>query len=124
MGKNIIIKIKGLRRRLLKSIEKNGINSKKTREISDEMDKLIAQYYNSIKQVDYSKESDMLEYYESSYKALKEITEQNNKFPIVKEWNKYAKDNYYLSNVSIEYISKLKWNYLRTKVLRELNMKI
>jgi len=124
MEKNKIKKIRSLRKKLDKSIQKSGLNSNETRKISNEMDILINEYYSSIEQKEYSEESNMIDYYKQSYKALKKITDEMKKFPSVQEWNKYAKENNYLSNVSLEYISKLRWNYLRVKVLRELNMKI
>lgn len=124
MSKDIYKKISSLRNRLHKSIESNGLNSNKTRQISNKMDKLIKEYYDSIKEEEYPEFSDMYLYYEKSYKALKDITEQLKKFPRVAEWNKFAKENNYLSHISLEYISKLDWNYLEIKVKRELNMKI
>ena len=88
------------------------------------MDILIKEYYDSIKEVEYPKFSDMYLYYKKSYKELKDVTQQLEKFPTVQEWNKFAKENNYLSNVSIEYISRLNWKYLKIKVERELNIKI
>nr|DAF27041.1 MAG TPA: hypothetical protein [Caudoviricetes sp.] len=124
MEKDIYRKISSLRRKLHKSIDRTGLNSDETRKISNEMDKLIKEYYDGIKETEYPEFSDMYLYYKKSYKALKNVTEQLERFPTVQEWNKFAKENNYLSHVSIEFVSKLKWNYLRVKVLRELNMKI
>jgi len=122
MKKNEIKKIKSLKRKLDKSVQKNGLNSIETKVISEEINILINEYYNSVEQQVYSQESEMLIYYNNSYKELKKVTDEMKKFPATQEWNKYAKENNYLSNVSLEYISKLEWNYLRVKVLRELNM--
>lgn len=122
MGNDIFKKISSLRNKLHKSIEKTGLNSSETREISNKMDILIKEYYDSIKEVGYPEFSDMYLYYKKSYEKLKDVTQQLEKFPTVQEWNKFAKENNCLSNVSIEFITKLEWNYLRVKVLRELNM--
>ena len=122
MSKDIYIKIKSLRKKLHRSIDKTGLNSPETRKISDQMDQLIKQYYNSIKETEYPEFSDMYLYYKMSYKKLKDVTQQLKKFPTVQEWNKFAKENNYLSNVSVEYIAKLEWNYLRVKIMRELKM--
>lgn len=88
------------------------------------MDKLINEYYNNIQRISYSADSEMKLYYEYSYKQLKIVTQQLERFPSVQEWNKFAKENVLLSSMSMQYISKLNWNYLRTKILRELNMDI
>lgn len=124
MSRNEMKKIRNLRNKLHKSIKKSGLNSEETRKISDEIDVLINEYYNSIEQIKYPKYSEMLIYYNNSYKALKKVTNEMKKFPLVQEWNKYAKENNYLSHLSLEYISKLDWNYLQVKVERELNLKI
>lgn len=124
MSKDEIKKIRSTREKLNKSIKKYGLNSEETRKISNEMDKMISEYYNNISKIEYPNNSEMLIYYNRSYEALKLLTKQLGKFPIVKEWNKYAKENNYLSHISLEYISKLDWNYLQIKVERELNLKI
>ena len=67
--------------------------------------------------MEYPTNSKMKENYEVSYNALKKITKKMNKFPTVEGWNKYAKEETYLSKKSIEYISEMKWNYIRAKVL-------
>lgn len=123
MQQDNVKRIRSLRNKLHKSINKHGLDSDETRKISDEMDKLINEYYDSIKQIEYPSDSEMRLYYELSYRALKTITQQLERFPTIQEWNQYAKENYLLSSISIQYISKLNWNYLRTKILRELNMK-
>ena len=65
----------------------------------------------------------MIFYYEKSYEALKNMTQQLERFPTVREWNNYARENNYLCHISLEYISKLDWNYLQIKVEREINFK-
>lgn len=124
MQQDNVKRIRNLRNKLHESIKKNGLDSDKTRKISDEMDKLINEYYDNIQQIEYPDGSEMKVYYEQSYKALKTITQQLKRFPSTQEWNQHAKENYLLSSTSMQYISKLNWNYLRAKVLRELNMDI
>ena len=124
MAQDSIKKIRSLRNKLHKSIKKNGLDSDETRKISDEMDKLLNEYYDNIQRISYPSDSEMKIYYEYSYKQLKIVTQQLERFPSVQEWNKFAKENVLLSSMSMQYISKLNWNYLRTKILRELNMDI
>lgn len=124
MAQDSIKKIRSLRNKLHKSIKKNGLYSDETRKISDEMDKLINEYYDNIQRISYPADSEMKVYYEQSYKQLKIVTQQLERFPSTQEWNKFAKENCLLSSMSMQYISKLNWNYLRAKVLRELNMDI
>ena len=45
MGKDIYRKISSLRKKLHKSIENTGIDSNETQKISNEIDKLIKEYY-------------------------------------------------------------------------------
>lgn len=124
MDRDIYRKIKRLRTKLEKAIKEKGLNSIEVRELSDEMDRLLNEYEESIKIVDFPKDSEMLEYYKISYEKLKKITSDFKKFPTVAEWNHYAKENNLLSNSSLEYISKLNWKYLKIKVERELNFKV
>lgn len=124
MQQDNVKRIKSLRNKLHKSIKKYGVNAEETRKISDEMDKLINEYYDNIQQIEYPSDSEMRIYYEQSYRAMKTITQQLERFPSIQEWNQIAKEKYLLSSTSMQYISKLNWNYLRTKILRELNMEI
>lgn len=124
MQQDNVKRIKSLRNKLHKSIKKYGVNAEETRKMSDEMDKLINEYYDNIQQIEYPTDSEMKVYYEQSYKQLKIVTQQLERFPSTQEWNKFAKENCLLSSMSMQYISKLNWNYLRAKVLRELNMNI
>ena len=121
---DILRKIKTLRRKLDVAIKRYGLNSNETREISKEIDELIKEYYDKNKIIEYPNNSEMIIYYKKSYEALKIITLQAQKFPSIKEWNSFAKRNNYLSHISLEYISKLNWNYLKIKVERELNLDI
>lgn len=124
MDKNIFRKIKKVRIKLEKAISQTGLNSQEVRKLSDEMDILINEYEKSVKIVEYPKNSSMLEWYKISYAQLKEITGNFKRFPTTEEWNMYAKNKNLLSHASLEYISKLNWNYLRTKVERELKFNV
>ncbi len=124
MGKEFYRKIKKLRTKLENAIDEKGLDSKEVRKLSDEMDELLNEYEESIKIVEFSINAKMLEYYHKSYKELKKITKEFKKFPDVEEWNMYAKNNDLLSHISLEYISRLNWKYLKIKVERELNFKV
>lgn len=124
MQQDNVKRIKSLRNKLHKSIKKYGVNAEETRKMSDEMDKLINEYYDNIQRISYPDDSEMRLYYEQSYRAMKTTTQQLERFPSIQEWNQIAKEKYLLSSTSMQYISKLNWNYLRTKILRELNMEI
>ena len=92
MKNNYLKKIRGIRKKLHKAISKYGLNSEETRKLSDDIDKKINEYYKSIEQIKYPKNSKMYEYKQKSYNAIKEITIKNRKFPTVKQWNKIAKE--------------------------------
>lgn len=124
MSKDIYKQIRSLRNKLHNSIEKNGLNAKETRLLSNKIDKLINEYYENIKEIEYPEFSETYINYKKSYEALKSVTQQLQRFPSVFEWNKYAKENNCLSHISLEYISKLNWNYLQIRVEREINLKI
>lgn len=123
MDSKLYIKIKRLRKKLDKSIEKNGVLSKETRDLSNKMDNMINMYYKDIETRKYSKGSSMYKHYKESYRALKRYTERK-KFPLVEEWDKYARENGYLSHLSIEYISLTNWREIEKLIIREINMKI
>ena len=63
MQQDNIKRIRSLRNKLHKSIKKNGLDSNETRRISDEMDKLINEYYDNIQQIEYPSDSEMRLYY-------------------------------------------------------------
>lgn len=121
---NIYLKIRKLRKKLDKSVEKNGTEAEETKRISQEMDNLINEYYENRKIRDYPEWSEFVDYYKESYEALKKVTREFNEFPSARAWDKYAKENYYLSNTSIQYISNLDWHKLRDKIKAEINAKI
>lgn len=124
MKNNYLKIIKGIRKKLNKAVIKYGLNSNETRKISDEIDKKINEYYNSIKQIEYPPNNILYENKEKAYKKIKEITYNNKKFPTVQQWNQIAKDKGYLSHISLEYMLQTNWNNLRTRILRELNIEI
>lgn len=122
--RNIFLEIKRTRKKLDYNIATKGLSDKQTRIYSDEIDILINEYYKSKEIREYPYTSEFIEYYQESYKVLKRITKEFGEFPQTKAWNKYAKENNYLSNVSMQYIGKLDWNKLRDKIKAELNAKI
>lgn len=124
MRKDLLRQIRSYRKKLDNSIKKYGLNSNETRKISNVMDKLINEYYSAIEIVEFPIWSNSSMFYKKSYEALKNVTQQLQRFPSVKEWNEFAKENNYLSHVSLEYISKLNWKYLEVKIKRELNLNI
>lgn len=107
-----------LREKLHESIEINGLNSEQTRKISKKYDDLINSYYQHEKQ--YKKNSLMQDNYRESTKCLKKITKDFSKFPTVKEWNFYAKQNDLLNSESLKYISGSTWHELRSKIMSDL----
>ena len=122
LEKDILKKIKKLRKKLNISIKQKGIQAKDTREISQEIDKTINKYYSSIKTVEYPENSKMKLFYIQSYLELKKLTQRNHKFPTTKEWDIYANKNEYANHITLEYISKLEWNYLQIRIEREIKM--
>ena len=110
----IMERLERLREELHMSISKNGLNSEKTMEISDEFNKVLNLYYEN--GVGYSKDSIMCKEYIKAIKALKKITKDFSKFPTVNEWNKYAKEHNLLSSESIKYIIRVNWHEIRNKI--------
>lgn len=89
--------IKNLKNKMYKYIDKYGLNSQKTINISEQLDSEINKFYES---------SSMLYFYNQSKLGLIKYYNINNKLPNTFEWNSYAKNNDYLSSESIQYISK------------------
>ena len=79
MKENNLKKIKGVRKKLHKAISAYGINSEETRKFSDEIDKKINEYYKSIEQIQYPKNSIINIAKNKSYQALKEDIIKNKK---------------------------------------------
>ena len=87
-----------LREKLNNSIEKYGIESEKTRKLSDKFNKLLNKKYIE------------------SIKTLEKITSDFSKFPTINEWNKYAKEKDLLCSESIKYITGINWHELRNRI--------
>lgn len=124
--KRIYKKIKQTRKKLSKAIENDGLYAKQTQEISQEIQKLINDYYAVVTKKTlqttklYPKENALYAWYEQSYACLQQITKEQFKFPNVKEWNQYAQKYHYNSSQVLEYISGWNWNQLRRKMLNEI----
>lgn len=126
-NRNINKKIEIIREELHKSIENNGLNSAKVRELSDRIDKLIATYYKDNRSKDmgrFYKEGDVMGTdYNRSYQYLKSLTIDLNEFPSVELWDKFAKKNNCLSSSSMQYISGFNWHKLRERVKSDVRLK-
>ena len=103
-----------LRKKLNESVVKNGLNSEKTKKISEKFNKLVNSLYESEKR--YDKTNILYIKYEESIFHLTKITKEFAKFPSIEEWNKYAKEKYLLNLESLKYISGLNWHHLRSKI--------
>lgn len=123
MDSKLYSKIKKIRKKIDKSIDKNGLFSEETRCLSDLMDELLNNYYKDLEFRKYPKDSFIYKAYERSYRALKSYTEKKH-FPNVQEWNNYAQQNNYLSHISIEYISLMNWRDIETLINREIRIKV
>ena len=104
-----------LRQKLDESIETTGLSSEKTKKISIRYNELVNNYYE--KEQQYHKGNFMYRKYLESIKNLKKITRDFMKFPTIKEWNHYAKENNLLNTESLKYISGCTWHDLRNKIL-------
>lgn len=111
-------KFKKLRNRLHMTIDKYGLKSEETMEISNKFDDLVNVYYK--KEIQYKKDSIMYIKYVESIEVLKKTTKDFSKFPTVEEWNKYAYEKDLLCSESLKYISGLNWHYLRNNILTNI----
>lgn len=116
MKEDVLNRIEKLREKLHSNIDKYGLDSKQVRKTSDELDKLINEYYDARK---YPEDSNIYQSYLESMKHLKKITNDFANFPTTKEWNKYAKEMDLLSVTSLEYISRLNWHQIRKKIVEK-----
>ncbi|MCI8470181.1 MAG: aspartyl-phosphate phosphatase Spo0E family protein [Clostridia bacterium] len=103
-----------LREKLHASIEENGLNSEKTRKISEKYNELVNIHYQKERQ--YNSNNIMYVKYIESVKSLRKITRDFVEFPTIKEWNHYAKENDLLNSESLKYISGSSWHDLRNKI--------
>lgn len=88
--------ISKLNKKLFESIQKYGENSTISKVLKKELDEELVEYYKT----------SMLKYYEDSLEGLKIYRKEYKRKPRVAEWNKYAKENNYLSNESMRYMKK------------------
>lgn len=107
-----------LRKKLHESIKINGLGSEQTMKISNRYNDLVNSYYQNERQ--YHQGELMHIKYLKSLKCLKMITKDFIKFPTIKEWNHYAKENDLLNSESLKYISGNTWHELRNRILSEL----
>lgn len=116
--------IKDLQNKLNSNLKENELYDENVMELSNKIDELMNSYYSLLMSTrKFPPNSKMKSYYDKSYEELKRLTMENNKFPELEEWNKYAKENKLLSSESMKYISMIEWKYLRLKVNREINKK-
>ncbi len=106
-----------LRKKLDETIETYGLNSEQTRKISNRYNELVNSYYKNERQFD--PDSIMNEKYIETIRCLRQVTKDFVKFPTIKEWNCYAKQNNLLSSESLKYISGNSWHNLRNRILSE-----
>lgn len=117
-------KINRLQSKLNGSVQKNGLNDKKTVEISKKIDEIMNEYLEYIEPIWYKRDNKMYNWYLESYDHLKNYTIDTAKFPTEKEWNKYAKINNCMSAESMKYISNTDWKILQYNVKKEAFFKI
>lgn len=115
-------RIKRLKEKLDQEIKINGLDSKKARRYSIQIDFLINKYYNVEYPLEkkYEQNSELYRYYKTSFNKLKQLTRDFSKFPTIEEWNYFAKENNCLNHVSMQYISGLDWHRLRDVILSEI----
>ena len=100
------MKIEKLREKMHLYIQKYGINSKEVMKVSQELDYLILKEFKT-------------QICQETMQALIEYSEIND-FPSTKEWDKYAKQNGYLSHISLKYKLGLKWNEIKNLVISKI----
>lgn len=107
-----------LRGKLHEAIDVYGLNSEKTKKLSKRYNQLVNGYYQNERQ--YRDGDFMYKKYTESIIYLRKITKDFMKFPTIKEWNHYAKENNLLNSESLKYISGSNWHNLRNTILAEL----
>lgn len=115
-------RIEKLKKKLDQEIKINGLDSKKARRYSIQIDFLLNKYYKQEYPAEkrYEQNSIMYRYYKISFNKLKQLTRDFSKFPTTEEWNHFAKEHHYLNHVSMQYISGLDWHKLRDVILSEI----
>ncbi len=87
-----------------------GIKIKKSSNIEEKLENIIKKYYE---------ETDSLNPYINSKNHLVSMMIEG-KFPTVDKWDKIAKEEGYLSHISIEYIAGCNWKKLKKNLMFEL----
>lgn len=115
-------RIKRLQKKLDQEVATNGLDSKKARRYSIQIDFLLNKYYKQEYPAEkkYEQNSLMYRYYKTSFSKLKQLTRDFSKFPTTEEWNHFAKEHHYLNHISMQYISGLDWHRLRDVILSEI----
>lgn len=109
------MKLKRIRKKLNKEINKNGTISNRAIEAGKIIDQItVEEMQESYRQKEWS-------LFERSMKALQYVTVQLEKFPTVEEWNRFAMENGMYSSLSLEYMSQMNWNKIRTNIYKEIN---
>lgn len=111
-------RLERLREKLHQAINQYGLESEETRKISLKLDKLINEQYKH--EAQYPINSIIKENYYECIEVLKETVKDTGRYPIVKEWNRYAFKYGLLSNISIEYISRMNWSKLEKFIRLEI----
>lgn len=93
--------IKRLKEKMYKYIDKYGLNSRKTIDISQQLDNELNRFYEN---------SSMVYFYNQSKNGLLDYYNINNNLPNTSQWCKYAKENNYLSPESIQYMSGMRFD--------------
>ena len=83
MLRDIVKKIEDLKKKLYTEIDVTGLNSNKTKVLSEEIDNEINKYYNV--------QTEMYKNYMKSILHLKKITQAFGDFPTTREWKYVTK---------------------------------
>jgi len=87
-----------------------GIKISEIKNFEKKIDIILEQYYG--------REIKFNPYLNSKNKLIRLIIEGD--FPTVSEWNAIAREEGYLSHLSLEYITGKNWNGLKSILLREI----
>ena len=87
-----------------------GIKLKRVKNIDEKLDKIIEKYYG--RNVYFNP------YLNSKNQLVRMILEDD--FPTVGKWDEIAKNDGYLSHISLEYITECNWKQLKQKLIKEI----
>lgn len=104
--------IKQLKNKMYKFIDRYGLNSIRTVNVSQQLDEELNKYYES---------SSMKYFYNQSKSGLLEYFNIHDNFPDISKWNEYAKYNNYLSSESIKYISGKRFDLWCLETIKNLD---